>query len=125
MRNVIERIFGIIKKRFPIITEKRQYPVQTQINISKGVFILHNFIKSTGYHHDILEDEYLTMLQNAERENRFQRRRVPDEIPERPENEYVDATAAERRQAITFRDEIAMEMWRNYQIEIQRRANRN
>ena len=45
VRNVVERSFGIIKKRFPILTHMRSYPLHIQVDIVKTCFMLHNYIR--------------------------------------------------------------------------------
>ncbi len=47
-RNAIERIFGVIKKRYPILTSPTLYPFETQVKILKALTLLHNFIRCTG-----------------------------------------------------------------------------
>ena len=46
MRNVIERSFGILKKRFAIIASgtKPHYELETMTEIVLACFILHNFL---------------------------------------------------------------------------------
>ncbi|XLS97323.1 hypothetical protein HN51_040058 [Arachis hypogaea] len=46
LRNVIERSFGVLKKRFAIITSGTEphYDVETMTKIVLACFILHNFL---------------------------------------------------------------------------------
>ena len=46
MRNAIERAFGVLKKRFPIIARGTEphYPVDTQSDIILACCILHNYL---------------------------------------------------------------------------------
>lgn len=49
LRNVVERVFGVLKKRFGILTTPHQgFDVDTQVDIVYACFALHNFINSTG-----------------------------------------------------------------------------
>ena len=43
-RNVVERIFGVAKKRFAILQETNEYPMPTQAKIVTGCGVVHNFI---------------------------------------------------------------------------------
>ncbi len=45
LRNVIERTFGVVKKRFPILNYMREYNFDTQIDIVYACMALHNFIR--------------------------------------------------------------------------------
>lgn len=68
VRNIIERAFGVLKKRFPILKEPMQnYMMATQNNIILACCTLHNFICENvphdEYFHEIAEagayeDEY-------------------------------------------------------------------
>ncbi|XP_059669372.1 uncharacterized protein LOC132314535 [Cornus florida] len=46
LRNVIERIFGVLKKRFPIIGSSTEptYDVKTQVDIILACCIIHNYL---------------------------------------------------------------------------------
>ena len=56
LRNVIERTFGVLKKRFPIIGSgtKSHYSLITMKNIVLACCILHNFIRGVDR-----DDEFL------------------------------------------------------------------
>jgi hypothetical protein len=43
-RNIVERVFGILKARFPILKRMRRYPYETQVLIVIACVYLHNFI---------------------------------------------------------------------------------
>jgi len=44
LRNAIERAFGIIKKRFPILVTMPSYPFRLQMQLVKCCFMIHNFL---------------------------------------------------------------------------------
>ncbi|CAI9302453.1 unnamed protein product [Lactuca saligna] len=48
LRNVIERAFGVLKTRFPILKRMKPFPFVTQRNIAMACLVLHNFIKREG-----------------------------------------------------------------------------
>src|ERR1700734_2352747 len=60
-RNVIERIFGVLKRRFRILVIPPEYSVKVQAQIPSALCAIHNFIRI----HDHEEDE-LPNLGNSE-----------------------------------------------------------
>ncbi|KAH9094495.1 hypothetical protein LEN26_018303, partial [Aphanomyces euteiches] len=53
-RNVIERTFGVVKKRFPILSRMPSYPYKRQVSIVLADCTIHNFILC----HQGFTDEY-------------------------------------------------------------------
>ncbi|KAI3506103.1 hypothetical protein L1887_28459 [Cichorium endivia] len=49
LRNVIERAYGVLKARFPILKRMAPFPFVTQRNITIACFALHNFIRKEGF----------------------------------------------------------------------------
>lgn len=45
LRNVVERAFGIVKKRFPIFISMPSYPFILQMELVKCCFMIHNFLR--------------------------------------------------------------------------------
>ncbi|ETV86841.1 hypothetical protein H257_01896 [Aphanomyces astaci] len=45
LRNVVERIFGILKKRFPVMSYPVEYDYQFQVDLVMSLCTLHNFIR--------------------------------------------------------------------------------
>ncbi|KAI3677762.1 hypothetical protein L6452_37030 [Arctium lappa] len=45
LRNVIERAYGILKARFPILKQMAPFPFTTQRNVVIACFAIHNFIR--------------------------------------------------------------------------------
>ncbi|KAL3518221.1 hypothetical protein ACH5RR_020810 [Cinchona calisaya] len=48
LRNVIERTFGVLKARFPILDRMTPYPFPTQRNIVIAYVAIHNYLQRTG-----------------------------------------------------------------------------
>ena len=44
-RNVIERIFGVVKRRFHLMVVAPEYSLEIQSKIIRAICILHNFIR--------------------------------------------------------------------------------
>ncbi|XP_047337289.1 uncharacterized protein LOC124941074 [Impatiens glandulifera] len=57
LRNVIERTFGVLKARFPILDKMAPYSFQTQRNIVIACAALHNFIRKR-YRTDSFFEQY-------------------------------------------------------------------
>jgi hypothetical protein len=96
LRNVIERTFGVLQQRFTILQKApRQYSIKTQVKLIYALTALHNFMNKHGYNPET--EALLTGDPD-----------VPDE-PTWDEPEAGDPEMALRR------DEIAEQMWRDYQ----------
>ena len=112
-RNVIERIFGVLKRRFRILVCPPEYSMEIQARTPAALCALHNFI----------------------------RRSEPDEIQDFPDaDDYSNASdlesgaegagigdlatrainAAESQRMSIKRDQIAQDMWDSYTLRAQR-----
>lgn len=111
LRNVIERVFGLIKKRFPTITSPVQYDLQTQVSMAIAVIVLHNFICKSGYGMDDIEREFEADF-GVDRDN----------LNAVTNNDYVEPSTQERNQAAQNRDEIAIAMYTQYITLMPRRG---
>jgi hypothetical protein len=98
-RNVVERIFGVVKRRFRLMVAAPEYSLETQTKIVPALCVLHNFIRV----HDSEENVVLEELST----------RAPRRNPEDFSRQGV--SAQEKARANTKRDDIAKEMWREYQ----------
>src|ERR1700731_2614135 len=45
LRNIIERIFGVFKKRFKVLVIPQEYNIKTQAKLVSALAVLHNFIR--------------------------------------------------------------------------------
>jgi DDE superfamily endonuclease len=111
LRNVIERIFGVLKRRFRILLLAPEYNMEIQGRLSAALCALHNFIRSHGP-----EDEAEIQEMNMDFE---------DEGVQEPVIPAVEPEAGEglrRNQAIELRNRIADELWAQYQGVLHDRA---
>ncbi len=98
LRNEVERIFGVLKRRFRILAVEPEYPFKTQVNLVIALTALHNFIKSNPGEIDIFEDiEDPVTISNP---------------PESSINEGIE----DDFEAKELRENIAFDMWNDYQL---------
>jgi hypothetical protein len=99
LRNAIERIFSVMKKRFQVLTNQLEYSYKIQVRLVKVICCLHNIIRLTGG--DDLFDEM--WIQNDEESSESTGNHMPigDVVV------YKAVTAVEIRQANVLRDTIA------------------
>lgn len=102
LRNVVERVFGVAKRKFKILRSQPEYPLASQIKLVLALACVTNIIHS------------------VEGEDMFEG--VDDnELDEPDEEELEVAQAMERlggqrgKDAAKFRDNIAQQMWIDYQ----------
>ncbi|XP_047147356.1 putative nuclease HARBI1 [Vigna umbellata] len=100
LRNVIERTFGVLKKRFPIIASGSEphYGLETMTDIILACCILHNFIRGVDRDDPLLNE-------------------VHNELNEGEDHNVTSSQVREDdyRVGTTIRDAIADEMWRDYE----------
>lgn len=102
LRNAIERIFGVCKRRFQILKSAAEYDNQTQIDIVFAVTALHNFIMEHRQSHNEV-DMYLS----------------PTELDEDDIVEDGDSTSVTEGSTSAgmndMREQLAAQMWKDYQ----------
>jgi hypothetical protein len=101
-RNAIERIFGVLKRRFRILLLAPEYSLEVQARIPAALASLHNFI-SIHNPHDQPISSTTTGTNNV---------RMYDDV-----DEYftsMGADSAEHRDTDLRRDRIAQKMWDDY-----------
>ncbi|KAF7288196.1 DDE Tnp4 domain-containing protein [Mycena chlorophos] len=110
-RNIIERIFGVIKKRWRILVVPPSYDLKLQARVPAALAALHNFIL------------------DRDPEEHVDPTVVDDPTPGyRPYMDSIGTIATERYNAqesddsIVLRDQIADEMWAQYQEYLERRG---
>jgi DDE superfamily endonuclease len=111
-RNVIERIFGILKRRFRILLLAPEYDMDIQARIPPALCALHNFIRQ--YDPSDIED-YVDMTEFLH---------IREDDPGLGVGDLAThaLTAAERNRADAKRDQIAQAMWDSYQDIVRNRG---
>jgi hypothetical protein len=102
LRNAIERIFGVLKKRFPILKRQMEFDYDKQVALIMALCCLHNFIRLEG---DGMDDKF-DKDTNAVIEERAERMRT--------HVKHKDISKQEQVKARNLRDKIADDMWRQY-----------
>jgi hypothetical protein len=111
-RNVIERIFGVLKRRFRILVIPPEYSVKVQAQIPSALSAIHNFIKihdpNDGEIHDLGDSEYSSSTPNPGDDRVRQINYAEDDD--------IDDDVNHRR------EKIAQDMWDSYQRVLEDRA---
>lgn len=104
LRNVIERMFGMLKARFSILKVAPPYPYRTQVKLVIACCILHNYIRLYDRKDEIAPYEEERLLGNIEE--------VDDSyyVPVRPEDNNLSLNELKQRAGL-FRDVLASAMW--------------
>jgi hypothetical protein len=121
LRNIIERIFGVMKRRWRLLQFPPEYDMDIQARIPAALCALHNFMRQ--YDPDeIFNPDFLDGYENgggidADGD-------MEEEIDEALAGSLAEGpvNAAERRRAESLRDQIAQEMWRDYQDTLRQRG---
>ena len=100
LRNVIERSFEVLKKRFPIIAGviEPYYSFEIMTDIVLACCILHNFLMGVDIDESLIVEVDQELIQRDIDRPQSQQQRDED-----------------YRQATILRDSIAIEMWNAYQ----------
>jgi hypothetical protein len=96
LRNAIERIFGVVKKRFPIIVTMRSFDFSFQCDLVLCAMMVHNFIRVT----QVYEDEFYN----------------ENDLPDVPDDDNVPEVelGGNARALHQWRNGIASAMWDDY-----------
>ncbi|ETV67533.1 hypothetical protein H257_16264 [Aphanomyces astaci] len=112
LRNVVERIFGVLKKRFPVMSSPVEYSIGFQVDMVLSLCTVHNFIRLHGCTNDIY-------VQEATRELRAR-----NNEPMQPNDQPQHHPDLETTEAKAWRDQLATDMWEQYQVHCNRRHAR-
>ncbi|THU90174.1 hypothetical protein K435DRAFT_676444, partial [Dendrothele bispora CBS 962.96] len=105
-RNVVERVFGVVKKRWAILTRPPQCPMDIQACIPPALVALHNFIlkKDENDLEKYLGDDCYDEQPGVRGSGEINFGSLADGY----------TTRTEKQQAENRRDEIAQAMWEDY-----------
>lgn len=108
-RNVVERIFGVFKKRFQIFSTPPEYSIDTQARLVQALCVVHN----------------ITRIYDPEDMADFDEEYDIDEDDEEKGGLRGSITNAQKMTASNKRDEIAMQMWDSYQQLLRQRRRKH
>jgi len=109
LRNAIERIFGVIKRKFKILLRPPEYTIKHQVQLILALTALHNFIVVRDRDSDI-DFQDLESFDNW-----------VDWSPPPPPNHEARASSA-RAEMGRLRDTLAEQMWADYQDILRHRG---
>ena len=101
-QNVIEHIFGVVKRQFRLMVAAPEYSLETQTKIVPALCALHNFICVYNPEEKMGLEELSTRTPRLSSED----------------FSHQGVSAQEKARANTKRDDIAKEMWRQYQEHV-------
>jgi hypothetical protein len=104
LRNAIERIFGILKKRFPILSHQIEYPFEHQVKIVVALMVVANVIRRVG-RKDEIERSWTPADENAVVNGR----------------DFTVDIRLDAGRGKEFRDRIAQSMWSDYLAHMEKR----
>jgi hypothetical protein len=105
----VERIFGVVKHQWTILTRAPHYDMAAQSKIPSALIALHNFILE----HD--ETDLECWLGNPDALDNLMGLRRDNEIDFGRLTTLLNTSAAEKRHAESTRDQIAQGMWHRYE----------
>lgn len=112
LRNIIERIFGVVKRQWRVLQQPVEYSMDVQARVPAALCALHNFIhrRNPGIYDEELQDQQWARRVEGEEDVAY------GELADGP------ADAAERQRADARRDAIAHAMWEDYVVECTQRG---
>ncbi|GJY42063.1 Myb/SANT-like domain, harbinger transposase-derived nuclease domain protein [Tanacetum coccineum] len=103
LRNVVERAYGVLKARFPILKRMAPFSLTTQRNITIACFALYNFIRKEG-----LDDELFSTYDQSNVQLENENVLVKDDGGiEEDEVVQPQRNASDRQYMTNLRDQIA------------------
>jgi len=113
-RNVIERIFGVVKNRFKILDRGCNFDIHILSGVVLALCALHNSIREYSNTDMAIPDPFPS-------DGRIRRGQLPPECHIQPtdeeEEDYILSTTdeQEKQRMIAEREKVAQEMWVAYQ----------
>lgn len=112
-RNVVERIFGVFKRRFQIFSAPPEYSMAIQAKLVQALCVVHNFIRIHDPQDMPMRDTMDDDLEGSDDDN---------DNRQNFGSLGTMSSPAHRSQAEVFRDAIAKEMFADYKRELNRRG---
>ncbi|KAI3678458.1 hypothetical protein L6452_37752 [Arctium lappa] len=100
LRNVIERSYGVLKARFPILKRMAPFSLEVQRDVVIACFAVHNFIRKEG-----LSDELFSEYDQTNDQG--------DDDGDEAEEVQVHGSTADQTYMASLREEIATQLMQN------------
>lgn len=104
LRNVIERCFGVLKARFPILKQMPPYPLRTQKYIPNACCTIHNFIRMHASVDPLFEEFANDQVIDNGNDGDGARSSANVTVE-------IDVSQHQLRQMARLRDQIANQLW--------------
>jgi hypothetical protein len=108
LRNIVERVFGVAKRKFKILRSQPEYPLTAQIKLVLALACVTNII------HSVEGEDMFDTVDNNEDEP------TEDELEAAQAMEGLNDWRA--KDAAKFRDDMAQQMWIDYQNYLAKEA---
>ena len=131
LRNVVERIFGMLKRKFRILLcVSPEFPKSAQIKLIPGLAAIHNFNRLNRDDDDPIADEFEASFITEDEFGQLLFPQLDSEAVVELEGNsslsqddlHIGITAEETASAERHRDSIAALMWKDYQEVLAERA---
>ena len=127
LRNVIERIFGVIKRKFKLFVRADQYSVPVQARIVLALCVLHNCIRTWDVGDPELDIDRINPTDTSIRQGLpqiYYIHRQSGEVVYEDNEQRLEREGAESEE---LQDDLAKAMWDDYQLVLasRRRRRRN
>ena len=106
MRNHVERVLGILRKRFPILRVPTFYAIENQVKIPAATSIIHNIIKMHGGDEEWLDNQPEPVIDPAY---------FVDLPNDDDDNQQANNHQENLVQGNLLRDQIAFQMWNDFE----------
>lgn len=116
--NVIECIFGVVKRHFDLLCAAPEYSEELQAIFVSSMGALHNFIQILDPSNRAEEIQHAGRVRSSHNSNTTQEPEHPCELEISQEELGFQITDAERKWAVERHDQIAKKMWEDYQAII-------
>ncbi|XP_019055946.1 PREDICTED: uncharacterized protein LOC104613038 [Nelumbo nucifera] len=115
LRNAVERIFGVLKKWFPLLVSEQHYPFKTQVKFVSACCILHNHVMGVDPYDRIMSKYDHDAAEGAEidADDREVVDDVVDDIQVFQPSQHISRNESVR-EGHRLREEIANQMWADY-----------
>ncbi|XP_024014670.1 uncharacterized protein LOC112088530 [Eutrema salsugineum] len=115
LHRAIDRSFGALKERFPILLSAPPYPLQTQVKLVIAACALHNYVRL-----EKPDDFVFRMFQEEEEDTMAEEASEEEEVQGEMEGHdgHGSFTAPEQvADCLRLRDEIASHLWNHHHVQ--------